>query len=165
MDPNKQKEQFSDAYVRAVASAAGYACYKPEVDDDSVDWGIGATGGKGTLRSPRIELQLKCTGRDVREDNHVQFPLKVKNYNDLRHENDQVPRILVVVVVPERVEDWLGHSEEALALRHCGYWISLRGRPDTNNASTITIPIPRGQQFTVESLRGMMERVQTGGLP
>jgi hypothetical protein len=36
MDLNKQKEQFSIAYVRAVVTAAGYNVYKMEVDEDSV---------------------------------------------------------------------------------------------------------------------------------
>ena len=37
MDINQRKEQFSRAYVLAVASAAGYAWYQPSVDDDSID--------------------------------------------------------------------------------------------------------------------------------
>ena len=39
---NQRKEQFSNAYLQAVASTAGYSLYKPVVDDDSVDWGIAA---------------------------------------------------------------------------------------------------------------------------
>jgi hypothetical protein len=165
MDINQQKEQFSNAYVRAVASVAGYALYKPEVDEDSVDWGIAARGGKGTNRSPRVELQLKCTARDMMDEQHVRFPLKIKNYDDLRQPNYQVPRILVVVVVPDRIEDWLDHSEQALAMRHCGYWTTLREYPPTDNAETVTIPVPRANQFTVEAVRGLMDRVRQGGLP
>ena len=51
--------------MQAVTAAAGYNVYKPEVDDDSVDLGIAARGGKGTFRSPKLELQLKCTSIDV----------------------------------------------------------------------------------------------------
>ena len=40
MDINQQKEQFSSNFVRVVAAVAGHALYKPEVDEDSVDWGI-----------------------------------------------------------------------------------------------------------------------------
>ena len=60
MDLNQQKEQFSRAYVQAVAAAAGFATYIPDVDDDSIDMGI-AAGGKESRRRPRLELQLKCT--------------------------------------------------------------------------------------------------------
>jgi hypothetical protein len=165
MDINQQKEQFSNAYLRAVASVAGYTCYKPEPDTDSVDWGIAAVGGKGTTRSPRVEMQLKCTGRSVMDVECVRFPLKIKNYDDLRAENYQVPRILIVVAVPQDIKEWLLHSEEELAMRHCGYWVSLRGHGASTNSETVTVALPRKQQFTVDALRDMMVRIGNGDLP
>jgi hypothetical protein len=65
VDINHQKEQFSSNFVRVVAAVAGYALYKPEVDEDSVDWGIAAKGGIGSIYSPRLELQLKSTAGKV----------------------------------------------------------------------------------------------------
>ena len=44
MDENEQKQQLSIAYLHAVASAAGFACQSPGVDDDSVDRTIVARG-------------------------------------------------------------------------------------------------------------------------
>jgi hypothetical protein len=35
VDINQQKEQFSNAYLQAITSVAGYSLYKPAVDDDS----------------------------------------------------------------------------------------------------------------------------------
>lgn len=105
MDISQQKEQFSNTYVRAIVSVAGYSTYRPEVDDDSVDIGIAARGGKGVIISPRLELQLKCTQRDILYDSSVRYQLNLKNYNDLRV-NALVPRILVVVLVPENLADW-----------------------------------------------------------
>jgi hypothetical protein len=165
MEMNQQKEQFSNAYIRAVAATSGFECYKPTPDVDSVDWGIAATGGKGTRRSPRIELQLKCTARDIKDDHVLNYPLPIKNYDDLRIENYMVPRILVVVLVPKNLADWLHHSEKELAMRHCGYWVSLRGMNMTTNQETVTVHVPRRQQFTVDSLREIMHRVGDGGLP
>lgn len=40
MEISQRKEQFSRAYVLAVAAAAGYAWYQPSVDDDSIDLGL-----------------------------------------------------------------------------------------------------------------------------
>ncbi|HUU81882.1 MAG TPA: DUF4365 domain-containing protein [Phycisphaerae bacterium] len=165
MERPQQKEQFSNAYVRAVAATAGYTLYKPEVDDDSVDWGIAASGGKGTTRSPRIELQLKCTSQDLLDDGNLKYALKAKNYNELRPEDYQVPRILVVVLVPNEVTQWLRHSEESLAMYRCGYWVSIRGWNETPNTETVTVTIPRQQQFTVENLSSIMVRVGDGGVP
>ena len=165
MDENQQKEQFSNAYLRAVAATAGYNVYKPEVDDDSVDWGIGARGGGGTVRSPKVELQLKCTSGAVLKEGHISFPLKLKNYDDLRHADYQVPRILVVVWVPKNVSDWLLQSEESLALHHCGYWVSLRGRGEAGNTENVTVHLSRTNMFSVDELKGMMHRIAKGGLP
>jgi hypothetical protein len=66
-----------------------------------------------------------------------------------------VPRILVVVLVPENLVDWLVQSEDELSMRHCGYWVSLRGQPETVNATTVTVELPRSNQFTVEAVVSM----------
>jgi hypothetical protein len=83
---DQKKKQFSVAYLHAVAAAAGYATYRPSVDEDSIDWGLAAKDG-GAVRSPRLELQLKCTERDDFDGVDLRFPLKVKNFNDLIPEN------------------------------------------------------------------------------
>jgi hypothetical protein len=47
MDLNTQKEQFSNAFIVAVAAAAGFTTGQWDVDDDSIDWQIAAAGGRG----------------------------------------------------------------------------------------------------------------------
>jgi hypothetical protein len=89
----------------------------------------------------------------------------LKNYDDLRDETVLVPRILVVVLVPDDQTEWLGHTEVELALRRCGYWSSLRGLPPSENATGQTVGMARQRTFTVEALRDIMERVGNGGLP
>jgi hypothetical protein len=165
MDLAQQKEQFSFAYLRAVAAVAGYTLYRPEVDDDSVDWGLAARGEAGTPRRPRVEVQLKCTARDVLDGDRIRFPLKRKNYDDLRDDNSLVPRVLVVVLVPPSPADWLRHSEEEMAMRHAAYWLSLRGRPDVPSEETVTVYLPRAQQLTPAALVQMMKRINDGGAP
>src|SRR5712692_1428702 len=165
MDEGQQKEQFSNAYLRAVVATAGYNVYKPEVDDDSVDWGIGTRGGIGTIRSPRVELQLKCTSQEVIKEMHLAYPLKLKNYDDLRFDDYQVPRILLVIIVPENLGEWLTQSEEQMTLRRCGYWLSLRGQLEVPNISSVTVYVPRAQMFNVAQLQEMMQRIANGGGP
>lgn len=165
MDINQQKEQFSNTYLQAIATVAGYSLYKPSVDDDSVDWGIAAKGGTGRIRAPRLELQLKSTSRDVRENNLIRYPLKLKNYDDLRMDDFAIPRILVVVLIPETIEDWLTQSETEICMKECGYWISLRGMPETQNTTVVTVTIPRNNQFTVVALQSIMEGISQGVQP
>ncbi len=165
MDSNLQKEQFSNAYLRAVAAVAGFQIYKPEPDIDKIDWGIAAPGPRKTVRSPKVEIQLKCTSREVLRVNHLAFFVNLETYESLRDQSHMVPRILVVVVVPDDVTNWLVHCEDNLALHHCGYWYSLRDMPPSHNETGQTIHIPRAQQFTVNASTGMMERLGAGGLP
>ena len=121
-------------------------------------------GGTGKIFSPRLELQLKCTARDVLENNSIKYPLIIKNYHDLRI-NSLVPRILVVVLVPEKITDWIKQKEEELCLRYCAYWVSLRGMPDTTNTTNVTIEIPRSNQFTPDVLQTIIQRISFGDLP
>ncbi|QFS52810.1 DUF4365 domain-containing protein [Nostoc sphaeroides] len=164
MDINQQKEQFSITYIRAIAAVAGYSLYRPEVDNDSVDLGIVSRGGTGKILSPRLELQLKCTARDILDENYIKYPLNLKNYNDLKI-NALVPRILVVVLVPEKITDWIKQTEDELCIRHCAYWVSLRGMPDTENTTNVTIEIPRSNQLTPLSLQTIIQRISFGDLP
>jgi hypothetical protein len=160
MDLSQRKEQFSRTYVRAVACVAGYTIYQPEVDDDSVDLGIAGRAFGAVPRPPRIELQLKCTADDVIRGDYIAFPLKRKNYDDLRLRDIDlvVPRILVVVRVPESEGEWLHQTEDELLMRRCGYWVSLSGQPKTANRTSVTVQLPRSNRFDVGSLRGLMER-------
>lgn len=127
MEENLVKEQYSLAFVSAIASVEKFATHKPFVDDDSIDIGFSQKRGSGTISSPRLEAQLKCTSGDFLKDDYLHFPLKKKNYDDLRIENVHIPRILIVVQVPDDIQDYLEHNEEALIMKGRGYWLSLKG--------------------------------------
>jgi hypothetical protein len=161
-----RQEAFSLAYVRAVAATAGFRVQDgTQPDDDSVDLTIAARGPGGTMRSPKLDLQLKCQlGRPADEPTWP-YDLKAKNYEDLRHTDLQVPRILVVVAVPDDVSTWLDQDEERLLMRHCGWWVSLRGLAGSTNTTTVRMPVPRVQRFDVAGLTAIMDRLGQGGVP
>ncbi len=166
MDLGQCKEQFSIAHARAVASAAGFACHEPTVDDDSVDLTIAGRGGNGTFRSPRLDIQLKCTSdKNCLKPNYLHFPLKKKNYLDLQGTDFYVPRILVVMYVPEDINNWLAQTHHELRMHHCSYWFSLRHFPHMSTATKTTIQIPRVNIFDVQTLRNMMTTIANGGAP
>lgn len=156
MTLESQKEEFSRAYVQAVVACAGLSWGKPSVDDDSIDMTVSARGS-GRLK---LDLQLKCTATPS-----FSFPLKVKNYNDLAEANTMVPRLLVVLFVPEAVSDWLAESTEQLAMRRCAYWLNLQGRASTVNSSTVTVELDPSQVFSVAQLTAIFKRVSTGARP
>jgi len=163
MELSQRKEQFSNAYLRAVAAAAGCSVAKPEPDEDKIDWNIRSTEGQGLIRSPSVEIQLKCTELDTRDCDTLRYELDVETHGKLRDDYALVPRILVVVLVPPDPADWLLQSEEELAMRRCGYWLSLRDEPPSSNRATVTVNLPRTQLFTVEALHQMLQTISHGG--
>jgi hypothetical protein len=91
MDINKRKEEFGIAYVQAIASVAGYSISRPLVDNDSIDLQFLSNSSNAYTRAPRLEVQLKCTAQDMISGDYINFPLKIKNYDDLRDPNVLVP--------------------------------------------------------------------------
>ena len=164
MDLNAKKEQFSIAYLRAVAAVAGFSVAQPSVDDDSIDQTLSARDRDGYIGAPKLDIQLKCTRKTFHHDDFLHFELPRKNYDDLRQESF-TPRVLVVLIVPEDDTDsWLEHHEDALVLRQCAYWMSLHGLLDTNNQSK-TVKIPRSQMFTVKELKTIMKKISERRFP
>ena len=161
-----RQEQFSKAMVRAIAAVAGYNICAYEVDNDSIDLGlVGARRAGVDVRSPKLDLQLKCTMQDAGAGASLPFDLSIKNYDDLRDPQVHAPRILVVVCVPDDVTEWLHEQPEATAMRRCAYWCSLRGQPASTNAVQQRIHIPRAQGFTVAALTQLMDTIGRGGRP
>ena len=78
-----QQEQFSKAWVRALAAVAGYNITTCEVDDDSIDLGFAGNRRDGVdVKSPKLDIQLKCATNDDEHGTHLSYPLKMKNYDD-----------------------------------------------------------------------------------
>ena len=157
MTVNMQMEQFSLAYIRAVAARGGYQVTRPEPDLDSVDGILMSSEG----RRARIEFQAKATSRDVLKGENVHFRLPMKNYDDLRADT-LAPRILIVVLMPRETERWLTQTRDELCLRHCGYWLSLEGLPAVPNTTSVTVPVPTSNVFDSSQLRDLMTKADIG---
>ncbi len=151
MSVSQRMEQFSRAYVQAVAAVAGVNVLQWSVDDDSIDIGFGV---KNKHRA-RLEAQLKCTYAHGMKDDGLAFPLSLKNYDDLRADVI-VPRILVVAVVPSDPREWLEQTREQLVLRRCAWWTSLHGAPDTENETKVTVRLLPDKVFTPEALQSLL---------
>lgn len=163
---NKRMEEFSYAYIHAVASVAGCTVNLWRQDEESIDITLRMRGGDGPIISPELDIQAKCTGQSaVLRNDHIAFPLSRKNYDDLRLGNTSNPQILVVVLVPPEIERWLMQSEDLLAMYHCGYWTSLQGMPPTHNESSVIVNVPRNQIFTVEALDQIMRDISFKRFP
>lgn len=155
MTPEQQKEQFSIAWVRAIAAVAGVRIDRPEIDDDSIDLRFSVKSIAGSAVAPMVEAQLKCTSDNALKADGLHFELKLKNYEELRGWR-YVPRVLIVLVIPPVVENWMRLSPDQLILRGAAYWYSLKDEAETQNRASVTLTIPGSQAFTVPAIRTLL---------
>jgi hypothetical protein len=107
VDINIQKEEFSYAYLYAVISAAGYSFQKSSrpTDVGGIDIIISGIETEYSLYPPRLEIQVKSTSTDVVSEEFIRYPLKLKNYNELRKLKTLTPRLLIVVLIPDNSDN------------------------------------------------------------
>lgn len=166
MTPEQQKEELSKAYLLAVAARCGFAVGTWSQDHGGVDATVSAGGtvGGGARSRPKIDVQLKCTAQQslLREE-FLSWTLERAHYDGLRHPACD-PHILVVLLLPEREDEWLEHGPDRLILRRCAWWVCMTGMPEREGDS-VTVRLPREQVFSPDQLRLMMTRVSRGGSP
>jgi hypothetical protein len=133
------QEQFSKAFVLAVAALAGCSAAEPQPDVDSIDWTLSC---RLAPRRPKPDLQVKSTVNDAGSPDAIHYPLNRKNDDDLILSNLLTQRLLVLLVVPALPEAWLTVSPEQLVLRRCAYWHSLAGLPPSENETSVTVQVP-----------------------
>jgi hypothetical protein len=166
------ESELSYAYVHAVASKAGISCHlaNRHEDNNGVDAMLTAIcrpEESGHLSEVSINVQLKATkGKPSDDGVFLSYFLRgVKQYDTLRADALAVPRILVVLFLPDDETEWLRHTAEELSLRRCAYWLSLRGAPATDNASGATVHIPKANEFTPEALTNLVNRLSRHDIP
>lgn len=170
-DKNIESE-LSYAYLHAVASQAGVSCTvsgrhedNAGVDAKLVGWGPFPSGGYRT--EVDIKVQLKAT---------IKAPTSVKNclsyslsgtarYDDLRTETISTPRILVVLFLPALKANWIEHTDDALLLKKCAYWVSLRGALASTNDTAQTVYLPKVQRFDTTGLLGLLDAIASNQVP
>ncbi len=165
LSDNDVKSELSYAYLHAVAARAALSCEVTSRHSDAA--GVDAVlRARGLPRPPAryseltVEVQLKATSEPLAEQGgRHSFWLKREHYDKLRSTVVRPPRILVVLLLPANPQDWLTVTEAELVARRCAYWVSLFGAPPSANTSGQTVYLPRANLFTVEALRGLVEKL------
>ena len=162
------QEDLSLAYILAVAAKAGYDCSSFSRHDYGIDIQLSCVEQIDHTRvpcGPILHIQAKASHNFTisDDDNHIVYDLKVDVYNMLIRENQDTPAILVLYCMPSDEDKWLSIYENCTALRNCGYWLSLRGMPDSTNEATQRIIIPKKQRFTDSYLQSIMTRIEGEG--
>ena len=172
LSSNDIEAELSYAYLHAVAAHAGVNCKVGSRHDDNAGidaeltgWGPFPEGGY--LEEVDLKVQLKATIKSpVANENCWSYSLTgIHRYNDLRSEAIAAPRILVVLFLPDQQTDWLSHAEDALILRKCAYWVSLRGAEASDNNTAQTVYLPKAQRFDPNGLKTLMARLSRREIP
>ena len=148
------QEELSNSYVRAVLFNAGFNLILPVKDLFGIDGTIVAmTGGVN-----RIDFQLKATTNYILSGNEILYDLRVEDYNRLVREDD-LPRVLILYLMPSDNSQWLIQSQSELCLRECAYWVCLMGEPLSRNVSTVRVSIPIANVFDRNGLQNMFRQL------
>jgi len=164
-----RKEAVSRAHVRAVAARTGANISIPEHDygTDVIFSEVTARADGERVRYVEhtfVAAQLKCSHDVDLQGGNVRYDLEAKTYNDLTMLTT-MPRILILVHVPENEAEWVDFGDEAMVLKRSSYWFSLRGMTETTNSASVRISIPTAQRFVPAALQGMFDRIKAGGVP
>ena len=162
---NHIREGLSRAFILAVAHRAGLSCSLA-----NFDYGVDGTLNEIQIKDKRhfesgfcIDFQAKASGEAEIGASEVVYDLEAQAYNDLVNtDRGGKPFILIVLALPADRSQWLEVTADALLLRRCAFWISLRGQSPTTNSSTQRIKIPRANVFDVNAVRTLMERHKAG---
>ncbi|AXI80684.1 DUF4365 domain-containing protein [Peterkaempfera bronchialis] len=159
-------ETLQVGYLHAVAAAAGCSLSQP-FPDNGIDWHLShGSAAHAADDEVTIKVQLKATQQTAPcpAGPYFSFTLDNDHLRKLARSRVAVHRILVVMLLPRSVDDWLLARPDRLELRHCCYWVNLAGHPVTGKRRT-NVRIPTERVFDDRALCAIMARVGAGGSP
>ena len=156
---NAHQGSYGEAFVYALACAAGFTVGRQHLDSDGVDWQICSVGPVGTRRSPKIDVQVKTWSRAKETADYWTHHLQVGHFNALAGAGFMVPRFLVVVITPTEADGYVRIDPDAMILSHAAYWLSLADRaemPVEDGTKTVAVRVPKRNLLTVETLAALI---------
>ena len=165
MNDKIYEEDLSISYLRAVAAKAEVDVNVKRRDVHSQDVELIRQISTSNCEEfvVNLTIQLKATFSEYTEtDTTIKYPLKVKNYNDLR-KKCTTPIILGLLILPKEKEEWVNQTATELTLKYCMYWLNLKGAPETENDVSITVEIPKSQVLSSDTIINLMQRIADNG--
>ncbi len=165
------ESELSYAYLHAIASKAGINC--SIVNRHSDNYGTDATIDyydnipNTYITDVSFRVQLKATTKAIVENKgHFSYFLKeIDQYDRMRTDKGQPHRILVVLFLPDKPDEWLDCTPDQLILKKAAYWVCLYGADESDNKTGVTIYLPKANLLTPSSLIGLAQNVGMGNIP
>jgi hypothetical protein len=160
LDVNNHRGKFGEDYVRVLASAAGLAVYKDDIDHDGVDLGIRLPRASRSW-SKAIEVQVKTTASPIWSGPELVFDgLSQTQFNRLAGPDFTVPRYLFVITVPKSTQAYADLFTAGMLLRNIGYFVSLRDEqpfPAPEPTRHRRVRLPAANVLTAQTLLGLVD--------
>lgn len=163
-NPTTQQETFQRSYLEAIVAAAGCILFEAKVDD-----GIDAIIKHRSTKHQNdvdqwLQIQLKATGSGTPGPNGtVKAQFRKKRFELFATPTPTMHKIVVIMLQPPVVDDWMKASHENLKLMHCSYWVNIAG--ETTTANDPYVHAPRTNIFDDRALCDIMARIGQGGAP
>lgn len=163
-NPTEQMEAFQRAYLDAILAAAGCILYSSSTDD-GIDAIIKHRSSEHLNDVDHfLQIQLKASSTlDPGDVGTVKAQFRKERFELFAAQNPTIPKIVVIMVQPPLIDDWMRASHKRLALRHCSYWVNIAGQ--TTDVGRPYVYAPRTQIFDDRGLCEIMARVGQGGAP
>ena len=166
MTEANRKEELSFSYLNALCAYGSIDFERITHDDDSRDVQIKKfiTRKDETKIHSSLNIQVKSTSviEWREEDEYINYPLKIKNYNDLTALST-IPIILALFILPKDENEWLRQTMDELIIKKCMYWIDLSKHGPVENKENITIHIPKNQFVNCEVLLNLLQKIAEEG--
>lgn len=165
-NPTEQMESLQRGYIHAVAAAAGCIVGNLESDDGLDALLKHRSQHHNGSRDKFLQVQLKATHQIGPNPANGRVGAVFKNERfDLFAEPDpEVHKIVVIMILPTDVDDWLIASHQDMRIHHCAYWTNIAGMKATGQEKTV-VNAPTDQMFDDRALCAIMQRIGQGGAP
>lgn len=151
-------DELATAYIQAIAAAGGatLAVSRHDYGVDGTLHHIMKVRNQFVPSGFPIEFQLKGATAAKIGDAHVQFDLKVRNYDlVVTREPWGAPLYLFLVCFDSDLDRWIAEEDEQLTLRASAFWW-LKSDVATLNRSSVRIEIPIANRLTSRAIEGML---------
>jgi hypothetical protein len=159
-------EVLQVGYLHAVAAAARCQLSQPQ-PDRGLDWTITHEAASHVHDSEALlKVQLKSTYQRLPVSDETSFPFQLANEHlaKLARSPVTIPRILIVMIVPRDIRDWVFSRPTEMLVRHQAYWVNLEGVQPTGTKKT-TVRVHTDHVFDDIALCKVMELIGQGGVP
>lgn len=172
MHINKRKEDFSKAYLRAVASTCGWVVSEWSGDQFKVDTSLSkqVVHPDGTNQVVTIDFQLKCTESPTTDNgDQVSFSLRKEDFEILSKRYGYTPLLFVMMVVPKIHLGWLSlfkdekkEAHQSTKIKFCGYGALISDGTGNFMSEKQTIRFKKNRdEFDVDALLDIEAKISS----